>query len=247
MQKKTLPSEVRDERREVARAYDAWASSYDADRNATRDLDAEVLREAPLDVSGRDLLEIGCGTGKNTAWLAARARRVEALDLSEGRLARARLRVSAPHVRFVRHDLRDAWLLPDASIDVVVGNLLLEHVEQLEPVFAQAARVLRPGGQLWLCELHPERQRRGGQAHFADPASGARVYVAAYRHTVSEYVNAGIAAGLVLRHLGEWTERSAPADAPPRLLSVLFDWPGPPDAERGAAARSRAPARRPSL
>src|SRR5215208_515535 len=42
---------------DVARAYDRWAASYDADRNATRDLDAEVLRRAPLGVDGRDVLE----------------------------------------------------------------------------------------------------------------------------------------------------------------------------------------------
>jgi malonyl-CoA O-methyltransferase len=125
-------------------------------------------------------------------------------------------------VRFVRHDVREPWPATLASVDVVVGNLVLEHVEALAPVYAEAARVLRPGGQLLLCELHPERQRRGGQAHFTDAASGDTVHVPAHRHTVSEYVNGGIAAGLTLRHLGEWLEDGAPDDAPPRLLSVLF-------------------------
>jgi ubiquinone/menaquinone biosynthesis C-methylase UbiE len=207
---------------EVARAYDRWAESYDANRNATRDLDGDVLRRAPLVLVARDVLELGCGTGKNTAWLAEHARSVIALDFSLGMLARARERVSASHVRFLHHDLREPWPAPDVSVDVVIGNLVLEHVAHLAHVYAEAARVLKRGGRLWLCELHPERQRRGGQAHFTD-ATGTTVHVAAYLHTVGEYVNGGIEAGLTLRHLGEWLEEEAPPAAPPRLISVLFE------------------------
>ena len=210
---------------DVAAAYDRWAGSYDAQRNLTRDLDAGVVRAAPLGVEGADVLELGCGTGKNTVWLAERARTVLGLDLSAGMLARARQRLTdadARRVQLVRHDVREPWPLPDAAVDVVVGTLVLEHVEALAPVYAEAARVLRPGGRLLLCELHPERQRRGGQAHFTDAATGDTVHVPAHRHTVGEYVNGGLAAGLALRHLGEWLEDGAAQDAPPRLLSVLF-------------------------
>lgn len=208
---------------DIARAYDRWSSSYDADRNLTRDLDAAVVRRAPLGIEGADVLELGCGTGKNTEWLAASARSVLALDFSPGMIARARARLpGASHVRFVEHDITLRWPVPDASVDVAMGNLVLEHVADLAPVFAEAARVLRPDGRLWLCELHPERQRRGGQAHFTAADSGETVRVDAYRHTVSEYVNGGIAAGLVLRGLGEWLENDAEEGAPPRLLSVLF-------------------------
>lgn len=207
---------------EVARAYDRWALSYDADHNATRDLDALVVRGAPLDIAGRDVLELGCGTGKNTVWLAEHARRVTAMDFSAQMLARAGERVTARNVEYLRHDVRDPWPVASRSVDVVVGNLVLEHVENLEPVYAEAARVLRPGGALFFCELHPFRQLRGGQAHFTDRDTGETVHVTAHVHTVSEYVNAGLAASLVLRELGEHLEAGAQADAPPRLISVLF-------------------------
>jgi malonyl-CoA O-methyltransferase len=128
-------------------------------------------------------------------------------------------------VRFVQHDVRTTWPVVDVSVDVVIGNLVLEHVQHLAPVYAEAARVLRPGGQLFLCELHPFRQLRGGQAHFVDAANGETVHVEAFAHSASEYVNKGIAAGLVLRELGEWLEAAATPGAPPRLLSVLFDRP----------------------
>lgn len=208
----------------VAGSYDRWSASYDADRNATRDLDAAVLRRAGLPVADRDVVELGCGTGKNTVWLAAHARSVAALDFSEGMLARARGRIADSPVRFLRHDITDRWPLADESADLVVGNLVLEHVAALADVYAESARVLRPGGTLFLCELHPERQRLGGQAHFMD-AAGETTHIPAFRHTVAEYVNDGIAAGLHLTHLGEWLEPTATSGAPPRLLSVRFEKP----------------------
>lgn len=208
----------------VARAYDRWSESYDADRNATRDLDASVVRRAALPITDRDVVELGCGTGKNTVWLVERARSVAALDFSPGMLERARMRIAARNVRFIEHDIRTAWPLPDESADVIIGNLVLEHVERLGDVYREAARVLRRGGTLFLCELHPERQRRGGQAHFTT-RGGTTVHVPAIRHTVPEYVNEGIAAGLRLASIGEWIEAGAASDAPPRLFSACFERP----------------------
>jgi len=208
---------------DVARAYDRWSASYDSDANATRDLDAAVLRKAPLRLHDSRVLELGCGTGKNTEWIARDARSVTALDFSPGMLSRARERVTTPAVRFAQHDIREPLPLESGSVDVVVGNLVLEHVDDLAPVFAEAARVLAVGGQLFFCELHPYRQLRGGQAHFADSSSGETVVVTAFRHTASEYVNSATAAGLTLVTLGEWSDENAEPHAPPRLLSLLCE------------------------
>jgi len=212
-----------DSRSDVAQAYDRWSRRYDDDDNATRDLDARVVRQSPLHLDDARVLELGCGTGKNSQWLATRARELVALDFSPGMLDVARRRVRAAHVRFIEHDITRPWPAEPASCDVVVGNLVLEHVRELGPVYTEAARALRPGGQLYLCELHPYRQLRGGQAYFEDVETNQIVPVTAYRHSVSEYVNLGLAAGFVLRALGEHLEESAAPDAPPRLLSILFE------------------------
>jgi len=209
----------------VAQAYDRWSATYDADKNITRDLDATVLQKTPLTLEERDVLELGCGTGKNTAYLAGRARKVFALDFSEGMIARAHERIATSNVRFIRHDVRDTWPVESASVDMVVANLILEHVHDLAPVYFEAARVLRPGGQFFVCELHPYRQLIGSQAQFVDRTSGETVKLTAHVHTVAEYVNGGIEAGFALRALGEWTEETAPVDAPPRLISLLFELP----------------------
>lgn len=209
----------------VASAYDRWAPTYDRESNRTRDLDAAVLRAHGPEVRGQSVLELGGGTGKNTVWLAERASAVLSLDLSPRMQALARERVAAlalpdDRVTFTQHDLRHTWPVATASVHVVVGNLVLEHVQALDTVFAEAARVLAPGGTIWISELHPERQRRGAQAHFEDEDTGELVYVPAYRHTVSEYVNAAIGAGLRVRRVGEWLEDGADPLAPPRLFTM---------------------------
>jgi malonyl-CoA O-methyltransferase len=209
----------------VARAYDVWAARYDTDENRTRDLAGRILRAAALDPADRDVLELGCGTGRNTEWLAARARSVVALDFSAGMLGEARRRVGASSVRFVRHDVRDPWPVAGASADLIVVTLVLEHVEDLSPVFAEAARVLRPGGTIFCAELHPMRQLLGRQAAYTDPVTGELERIAAFLHDASEYVGAGLAVGLALAELGEWRDDAADRAAPPRLLSLRFTRP----------------------
>jgi len=130
--------------------------------------------------------------------------------------------VNNPRVRFVQHDVRRKWPLPDASADTVVAILILEHVARLDTFFAEATRVLVGGGSFFLCELHPMRQLTGGQAQFSNTRTGERQRIAAFLHDVSEYVNTGLAAGFVLQDLGEWRDADAPINSMPRLLSLHF-------------------------
>jgi ubiquinone/menaquinone biosynthesis C-methylase UbiE len=210
---------------EVAVAYNEWAETYDTDHNRTRDLAAQALRQADLNFAGRNVIEVGCGTGRNTEWLArsaAGATDIVALDFSEKMLTRARDRVRDPRVRFIQHDIRASWPLADASADVVIVMLVLEHVELLPSIFAEAARTLRAGGELFICELHPMRQLLGGQAQFTSTQTGERYLVPAFLHNTSDYVNAGLSAGFELAKLGEWRDADALPKDLPRLLSLHF-------------------------
>jgi ubiquinone/menaquinone biosynthesis C-methylase UbiE len=205
---------------EIADAYDRWAETYDIDPNLTREMAAYVLRQRSLDLSGRDVIEIGCGTGRNTEWLAEHAGRVIALDFSENMLQKARARLRSSRVQLIRHDIRLSWPVADASVDLVIVILVLEHIEKVETVFAEAARALRAGGGLFLCELHPMRQVMGRQAEFKNPRTGGQERITAYRHDASEYLNAGLSYGFELVHMGEWRDKNASRNEMPRLLSL---------------------------
>jgi malonyl-CoA O-methyltransferase len=184
-------------------AYDRWAAQYDADANDTRDLNAEVLRKQTF-IEGDDaVLELGCGTGLNTEWLAEQAGQVVATDVSEEMLAHARERLNTDSVSLQALDVTEPWPFEAGRFDAVVATLVLEHVEALGPVFREARRVLRDGGTFYLAELHPYRQFGGTQAHFVDEATGETVVIDAFTHPVSEYVNAGVEAGFDVREMGE--------------------------------------------
>lgn len=210
---------------EIAAAYNEWAETYDTNQNRTRDLAGEVLRQVDLDLAGRNVIEVGCGTGRNTEWLArsqAGSSNIVALDFSEAMLARARARVADRRVRFIQHDVRTPWPVADASADVVIAILVLEHVEHLEPVFAEAARTLRTGGEIFVCELHPARQLLGKQAEFTNARTGEHKLVKAFVHETVDYLKAGISSGFELVNKGEWRDADTGADTPPRLLSLRF-------------------------
>lgn len=200
-------------------AYNEWSEIYDSNVNHTRDLDAEVTR---LLLKGRrfpSILEIGCGTGKNTGFLATLGDTVLAFDFSENMLAKARQKVTASHVRFERVDITQPWNCPSDSFNLITCNLVLEHIQDLNHIFAQAARTLRNGGQFLVNELHPFKQYGGTKARFERGADIVEVDV--FIHHISEFIHAAEANGLKLIKFDEvW--HGEDAGKPPRLVSFVF-------------------------
>ena len=165
------------------------------------------------------MLEIGCGTGKNTEWLITRASHLTAVDLSPGMLARAREKITSPSVRFVQADILQPWVFREGSYDLVTFSLVLEHIEQLGPVLKEAAASLTSGGHVYIGELHPFKQYMGTKARF-ETATGTQV-VRCYDHHLSDFLGAAKESGLELLHLGEHFD-AGESGTPPRILSLLF-------------------------
>ena len=188
----------------VRDGYDRWASVYDHDANPLPALEGPHVREALGDLRGRDVLDLGCGTGRHTAWLAETGARVTAVDFSERMLERARAKVSAADVRFIVHDLHEPLPLDDASFDALVSGLVLEHLRDLERFFGEAHRVLRPGGRAVVSAMHPAMFLRDSRARFTDPDSGQVVAPGSLAHRLGDFVMAALEAGFTLRGVDEY-------------------------------------------
>lgn len=198
--------------------YDEWSSTYDAVLNPTRDLEKRACELVLGGMSFDRVLELGGGTGKNTAWLAERAREVVSVDLSPEMQAVAREKVAAANVKFRTGDVTAQWDFGE-RFDLITCSLILEHVEDLGHIFREAALVLSPRGRFYVCELHPFKQYSGSKARF-ETDSGLKV-VECFTHHVSDYTNASTSAGFAIERVDEWFDHDARTSMP-RLLSFVF-------------------------
>lgn len=142
------------------RYYDAFAARYEARRGGNvpggyhdmlDDLEMGFLR--PF-AEGREVLEVGCGTGLLLERIAGFSSRAVGIDLSPGMLDHARKRGldvaegSATDLPF-----------EDASFDVACSFKVLAHVEDLDRALSEMLRVVRPGGVI-VAELYNRRSLR---------------------------------------------------------------------------------------
>lgn len=205
---------------DIQNAYNEWSGTYDSDENLTRDLDQRVTVDLLGNLHFDSALEVGCGTGKNTAFLARIASLLYAVDFSRGMLAKAKEKVQAENVRFSWMDIAERWTFEDRYFDLVACNLVLEHIENLSFVFGESARVLQPNGYLFINELHPFRQYDGSKARFHK--NEETVEVEAFIHHISDFTRAAIDNGLTLIKFDEyWHETDQ--NKLPRIISLLFE------------------------
>jgi SAM-dependent methyltransferase len=185
-----------------------------------READARLLGD-PVDLAGRDVLEVGCGAAQGARWLVAQGARVTALDVSAGQLRQARVLDARSGVAVPRLVQADAQRLPfrDAAFDLVVSAFgAVPFVADSAGTLREVARVLRPGGRFVFSTTHPTRWAfpddpgpRGltvQQSYFDRTPyvevdeTGAATYVEHHR-TLSDRVREIVGAGLLLDDLVE--------------------------------------------
>lgn len=219
----TSPVHPRSDEASVREAYDNWSRTYDDDRNRTRDLDGVVTRSLLGELSFKSVIEVGCGTGKNTPLFSQIGEQVLSLDFSEAMLQRAHdkmLQSGITNVTFRKTDITQSWPCESASADLISFNLVLEHIEELGRVFAEAALCLVDGGTLFVSELHPFRQYEGTKARFE--REGLSTEIAAFVHHASDFLSQAYGHGLMLVRMDEWWHEED-AGKPPRLITFMFE------------------------
>lgn len=205
---------------DIQNAYNEWSGTYDNDENLTRDLDQRVTIELLGNLHFDSILELGCGTGKNTKFLAQIGSVVHAVDFSQGMIEKAKEKVQAENVHFSILDITQHWDFEDGFFDLISCNLVLEHIQDLSRVFSEAARVLQPNGYFFINELHPFRQYNGKKARFY--RNDEQVEVDAFLHHISDFIHGATDSGLVLAKFNEfWHETDQ--NKLPRIISLLFE------------------------
>ena len=191
----------------VGEMYRDWAASYDRP-NTLIDIEEPAVRRILDRLPIGDALDAACGTGRHAAYLVGLGHRVSGFDGSPEMLAVARERLpdAALHVA----DLCDPIALPTDSVDLVVCGLALSYVPDLAPVFAEFARVLRPGGHLVVSDAHQILSYlRPTLARDATDGGGKGI-VAEHHRPLSEYINTALPLGFEVRGCEEVHRGGAP-------------------------------------
>lgn len=136
--------------------YDDFAGWYENERHLPYhrmldDLEVELVERY---ARGKDVLEVGCGTGLILHRTARFARRAIGIDLSSGMLIKAQQ-------RGLRVAQASATALPlgDRSVDVAYSFKVLAHIPDIHGALREMARVVRPGGWV-LAEFYNARSLR---------------------------------------------------------------------------------------
>lgn len=144
---------------ESSRAFDKLAQGYDAQLNPLLALEQRYLERLLPSLSDRNVLDVGCGSGR---WLAALSRRhprsLTGLDLSAQMLEVARQK-RLRGVELLQRSCVETGL-PDRSVDLILSSFVLSHVEDLRRAAVELTRLAQPGCDLFVSDMHPGTQQR---------------------------------------------------------------------------------------
>ncbi len=206
--------------KKIIDSYNTWAYQYDNNINPTRDLDKSITKQFLSKIDFFNVLELGCGSGKNSEWLITKAEKLVGLDFSKNMLDLARNKIKTDKATFINADLNEKWPVKNNAFDLVTINLALEHIEILDHIFKSSFMKLVQGGKCFVCELHPKKQLTGSRAQFEE--NGVKIELDVFQHLEEDYIQSAEQAGFNLLTKEDWYDRK---NDMPRLISFLFEKP----------------------
>ncbi len=199
--------------------YTVWSKTYDTVLNKTRDLEQLAQQQLLKNYAWSTCLELGCGTGKNTVWLANRSTQLIAVDFNMDMMQQAKAKVNQAVVSFVQANIQQPWSFLEQPVDVVCVSLVLEHIENLTSIFEQASLHLHDQGLFYIGELHPFKQYLGSKAKFN--TENGLITIEQFTHHFSNYLSCAERAGFQLEKVKEFFHEED-TEAVPRILAFVF-------------------------
>jgi cytosine/adenosine deaminase-related metal-dependent hydrolase/ubiquinone/menaquinone biosynthesis C-methylase UbiE len=176
--------------------FDTWAQVYDEQPNPLLALEQRFLSQILPDINGLHVLDAGCGTGRWLQFLAPRgAASLIGVDSSTKMLHRAADKIGT--ACSLRLGTCVALPVPDGTIDLAVSSFVLSYLENLKDFARELYRVTRPGGHIFLTDMHPDTAITCNWTRsFTHDGSTERVRVNG--HSLQTIIDAFKACGFVL-------------------------------------------------
>ena len=186
---------------DVRTGYGEWVPTYEDTVQDAMDIALlDELTEPAWETVDR-VADLGCGTGRTAAWLKRHGvGPIDGVDLTPEMLEVAHGR--GLHERLVEADVADTGLEAGAY-DLVIASLVDEHLSALEPLYAEARRLARPGGHLVVVAFHPHFIMATGMPTHFTGASGEPVAIETHVHLISDHVRSALEAGFTLAEMHE--------------------------------------------
>lgn len=215
---------------EAIRRWQRFADDFAKTHAEQGDPHKEVLLNPTLltllgDVSGKTLLDAGCGEGYLSRMLAKAGAVVTAVDYAPRMLQIAEQRTPRElAITYLHGNCEDLHMLEDGSFELIVSNMVIQDLAHYERAFQEMYRLLTAGGSYIFSITHPcfitpksgwERSETGAKLHwkvdeyFAEGAYeqrfGSEERMLLFHRTLSSYVNTLIATGFMLEKIVEPT------------------------------------------
>ena len=181
--------------------YGEWVATYEGTVEDAMDIALLERLKTPRWERVREAADLGCGTGRTGAWLREHGvGAVDGVDLTPEMLERARAR--GAYRRLIAADVSSTGL-ETAAYALAITSLVDEHLPTLDPLYHEAFRVVRPGGQYVLVAFHPHFIMASGMPTHFKNAAGEEIAITTHLHLVSDHVRAALGAGWTLVEMHE--------------------------------------------
>lgn len=183
----------------AAEAYRLWAPHYDQTPNPLLSLEERTLAPHLLLLEDKDVVDLGCGTGR---WLklleTSDGHSLTGVDSSESMLHEAARKLS--RTRLIRADCLHTSLEPGCA-DVILASFLLSYLNDLASFVAEVSRLSRTGSSVVVSDVHPHTRTYGWKTTFR--ALGGVLEIVTYPYQLSALHTEMAKCGFALSRLQE--------------------------------------------